>query len=267
MAKVEQEVTIASANYNNGAYLADYFDSILNSTTLPYQCIICDDGSTDNSKDIIDQYASKHDWIKPIYLPKNQGVAHATNAALNEVTTKYVLRIDPDDKLLPTRLAKQLEYMRSNDAIDVLGGNCIYFDSASKKELHRSKFPSSAEGITKLFHIGENGILNGTVMAKSSVFKKFQYQQEMVWAEDYDIFARMLHHGINFAGQGEPLTLVRIHRSSATSNLSFDTLKKAHDLSRSLFNNPQSEKDLKKNYHHLLHMADSNNLLNTSPSF
>jgi len=90
-------------------------------------------------------------------------------------------------------------------------------------------------------------------MAKSSVFKKFQYQQEMVWAEDYDIFARMLHHGINFAGQGEPLTLVRIHRSSATSNLSFDTLKKAHDLSRSLFNNPQSEKDLKKNYHHLLH--------------
>jgi len=253
MAKVDPDVTIVSANYNNGNYLQEYFDSILNSSVLPAQCIICDDASTDHSKEVIEKYADQYDWIKPIYLPKNQGVANATNAAIEKVETKYILRVDPDDKVSTMRLEKQVGYLRKYSAVDVLGGNCTYFDSATKKTLHSSKFPSGSQEILKLFQIGENGVLNGTVMAKSSVFKKFQYRQEMVWAEDYDIFARMIHSGIKFAGQMEPLTMVRIHRSSATSNISLDTLQKAHKLSQSLFDNQIGEKAVLRNYRHLLH--------------
>jgi len=202
MAKVDPDVTIVSANYNNGNYLQEYFDSILNSSVLPAQCIICDDASTDHSKEVIEKYADQYDWIKPIYLPKNQGVANATNAAIEKVETKYILRVDPDDKVSTMRLEKQVGYLRKYSAVDVLGGNCTYFDSATK---------------------------------------------------DYDIFARMIHSGIKFAGQMEPLTMVRIHRSSATSNISLDTLQKAHKLSQSLFDNQIGEKAVLRNYRHLLH--------------
>ena len=253
MTKVASDVSIVSANFNNGDFLADYFESIINSNMLPQECIICDDGSSDKSVEIIEKYAQQFPWIKPIFFKENKGVAHATNAALKEAKSLYILRLDSDDYILPNRIEQQLEFMISHPQVDVLGGNCIYFDSETGKDMHRSNFFSEPKKIKNLYHIGENGVLNGTTMVKKKWFDKIQYRQEMVWAEDYDLFARMLHEGANFHGQGKALTKVRIHRSSATSNLEFDTLKKAHDLSKELFNNPASGSAIRRNYKHLIH--------------
>lgn len=248
---VADTVSIVSANYNNGPFLDDFFESVVNSSMRPLELIIVDDGSLDNSKIIISKWAALYDWIKPIYLSQNEGVANATNKAISIAAGKFILRIDSDDLLLPKRIENQLKFFEEYPETDVLGGNCIYFDSDTGKELRRSQFPASQNEIEKLFHQGENGVLNGTTMVKKEYFLKFPYRQEMVWAEDYDCFARMLKGGAVFNAQHEALTKVRIHRRSATSNLAWDTIEKAWKLSVELFNNRTSRSAVRRNYFHL----------------
>lgn len=248
---VADTVSIVSANYNNGPFLDDFFESIVNSSLRPLELVIVDDGSTDHSKSIISKWTGWHEWIRPLYLPRNEGVANATNQAISMASGTLILRIDSDDMLLPERIENQLKFFKDHPETDVLGGNCIYFDSTTGNELRRSKFPSSRNEIEKLFRQGENGVLNGTTMVKKDWFLKYPYRQEMVWAEDYDCFARMLKGGAVFNAQEEPLTKVRIHRGSATSNLSWDTIEKAWKLSVQLFNNETPRAAVRRNYFHL----------------
>ncbi len=253
MKKHSQTISIAAANYNNSAFLEDFFESILASTVLPNKCVVCDDGSTDGSQAIIEGYAAKHDWIEYIAFEENRGVAHATNAAIARVQSAYVLRVDTDDMVLPMRIAEQERFVQEHPEVDVLGGNCVYFDSGTGEGMHTSRFPADKASIRALMEDGENGVLNGTTLVKRTCFDSYQYDQEMVWAEDYDLFARMLHGGCVFAGQEEPYTRVRIHRSSVTSNLEIDTLSKANDLCKKLFGNSKSQSELNHYYYHLLH--------------
>ena len=213
--------------------------------------MIVDDGSTDASAQIIREYAIQYPWITPIFLKTNRGVAHATNRGLGCAKGSYILRIDSDDMLLPERIGSQLDFLESNPGVDVLGGNCWYIDAESQERIARSNFPVDSEAIAKLFRIGENGVLNGTTMVRAKWFADFKYRQEMVWAEDYDLFARMLERGARFAGMDEPLTLVRVHRNSATSNLEWSTLEKAFVLSQELFNNQRPLKSIRRNYLHI----------------
>ena len=253
MKQHSQTVTIAAANYNNAAFLEDFFESIVASTVLPNKCIVCDDGSKDDSQSIMKRYAEAYDWIECLFFEENRGVAHATNAAIARVESDYVLRLDTDDMLLPARIAEQEAYLSAHPEVDVLGGNCTYFDSNTGKDMHDSKFPTDAQAIEAEMRNGENGVLNGTTMVKRNCFDTYQYNQAMVWAEDYDLFARMLYGGLVFAGQEQPLTRVRIHRSSATSNLDMDTLVKANELCNKLFGTSKSPSELNHYYYHLLH--------------
>ncbi len=250
---VANMVSIVSANFNNAAYLPGFFNSIIQSDTWPREVIIVDDGSTDESVRIIRDFASKFSWIKPVLLDQNVGVAHATNRGLDAATGQYILRIDPDDMLMPMRISRQSGYLDNHPDVDVLGGNCWYIDAHSQKKIFRSNFPDDYKTIATLFKSGENGVLNGTTMVRKQWFDRFKYRQEMVWAEDYDVFARMLSAGAVMAGDNDPHTLVRIHRASATSNLQWDTIEKAYLLSRELFDNKRSLRSVQRNFLHLHH--------------
>jgi len=245
------DVSVIVANYNNGQYLAELFESVVHSSVLPRELIIVDDGSTDNSKAHINYYAARYKWIKPLYFSSNKGVANASNEAIASATGKYVLKVDSDDILMPQRIEKQFHFMEQNPNVHVLGGNCAYFIESTSKIIRNSHFPVSGEKIKARFYRGMNGVLNGTVMVRREWFEKFSYRQEMVWAEDYDLFARLLKNGAEFHGMKEPLTFVRIHKDSATSNLKYDTLKKAWILSRELFGNDNPEWRVKLNFLHL----------------
>ena len=132
------DVSILTANYNNGKYIEELIRSVLTSTMLPIQFIIVDDGSTDNSVEIIKSYSSQYDFIELIKLEKNQGFANALNAGLKQVRGCFVLRVDADDYVAPDRLEKQYLFMLEHTEIGVLGSNVRYFDAVSGKMLFDS---------------------------------------------------------------------------------------------------------------------------------
>ena len=90
-------ITVYITNFNYGRYLNKSIKSVLSQTYLNYELIIIDDGSTDNSKNIIEKYRHLKN-VKIIYQ-KNRGLNFTNNIALNLSRGKYITRLDADDWL------------------------------------------------------------------------------------------------------------------------------------------------------------------------
>ena len=91
------KVSIVINNYNYGRFLADAIDSALTQTHPQLEVIVVDDGSTDNSREVIARYG---DRIRPILKP-NGGQASAMNAGVAASTGDIIFFLDSDDMLLP----------------------------------------------------------------------------------------------------------------------------------------------------------------------
>mgnify|MGYP004004405407 FL=1 len=105
-------VTIYITNYNYGTYLEQAIQSVLNQTYTDYELIIIDDGSTDDSKDIIDQY-QKHNNIYTVFQ-ENKGLNASNNIALNLTRGKYIVRLDADDYFAPQAIEVMVSELNRN---------------------------------------------------------------------------------------------------------------------------------------------------------
>jgi len=211
------DISILATNFNNGNFLSDFFDSIINSTVVPKEIIFVDDGSTDNSLQIVEKYNFLEN-LEVIDFKENRGRAAALNTGKSKCNSKYILIIDPDDILLPERIEIQYNFMKKNPDIDVLGGNAIYFNSETGEKLNISNFPTSNLDIFKTFYKGENGVLQPTVICKTELLKKYDYKQ-IVPGQDYELFGRIAKDGYKFASLKKPINKMRVHTNSVVSNI------------------------------------------------
>ncbi len=211
------DVSIIVPNYNNGRFLDEFIRSVMESSVLPRELIIVDDGSTDDSAKVLQGYGHP-EYLKLIVFEKNRGLTAALNAALEAATGKYIMRADPDDVMMPGRIKRQWNFMESHPDIDVLGCNVQYFDGETGKDINISNFPPAHREIEKAFRRGEHGVQHPTVFVKGEVYRKYRYQR-IFPGEDYELFARMIRDGHRFANLPEPLYRMRIHSGSATGNL------------------------------------------------
>lgn len=106
--------------YNTEPYLSRCFDSILSQSFKDFELLLIDDGSTDNSGAICDQYAQKDTRIK-VFHKENGGVSSARNLGLDNAIGEWIYIIDSDDELFPEGLQVLVECI-SNDVDSVLGG-------------------------------------------------------------------------------------------------------------------------------------------------
>jgi glycosyltransferase involved in cell wall biosynthesis len=245
------DVSIVAANYNNAAYLPDFINSVLGSSVLPRELIIVDDGSTDDSVETLSQH-EEIELLRIIAFDSNQGFGEALNAGVDASVSKYIMRVDPDDVLMKSRLEKQFLFLEDNPSIDVVGCNVVYFDSQSGKALNISNFPREHAQISKAYHEGEHGVQHATTMLRAEVLKKHRYNQKHVPAEDYDLFARVIKDGSQFANISEALSKVRIHPESASSNLQLSTIEKTFKLRDEIFDVETSKAKIYRYYWHIL---------------
>lgn len=90
-------ISVIIPNYNKEKYLADCLESVLRQTYQPAEIIIVDDVSTDNSREIISDYAEKYSVIRPLFLCENGGASAARNAGIEAATSEYITFLDSDD--------------------------------------------------------------------------------------------------------------------------------------------------------------------------
>lgn len=141
-------VSIVAPVYNVAPYLPNFIDSVIGQTFTDWELLLIDDGSTDESGKICDEYALKDERIKVVHK-SNGGVSSARNAGLKEMRGEWVLMPDPDDEL-PSDSLETL-YNKTSDEIDLLSASYVLYKNgvymAPKKqsvdmELSRDEFVS-----------------------------------------------------------------------------------------------------------------------------
>lgn len=224
---------IISANYNNSKYLNCFFDSIISSSLKPNRIIIVDDCSTDNSLEIINSYLNKIN-IKLISNSKNIGFANSLNLAINELESSYFVRLDPDDKVDENRFRIQLDFLKSNPQYDCVGSNVTYI--CNDKFVKNSDVLTDENEISYNISKGILPIIHGSIMGKSIIFNDFRYTQDLVPAEDYDLFAYLIFNKFRLINLRNSLTIVTIHANSVSNDLKFSTIQKRFRIAEKYFN-------------------------------
>ena len=124
------KVSIIMGIYNCADTLAEAIDSILEQTFLNWELIMCDDGSTDNTLWIANDYARRFpEKIIVIRNDCNCGLNYTLNHCLEYVRGEYIARMDGDDISLPERLKKENDFLDSHPEYAIVSSSMIFFDS------------------------------------------------------------------------------------------------------------------------------------------
>lgn len=184
-------VTCVMPAYNAEKYITEAIESILNQTYKDFEFIIIDDGSSDNTPNIIEKYANTDERIVYLANEENKGVSYTRNRGLAAAKGKYIAVMDADDIAHKERFQKQVEYMEQNEDIGVLGA--AYFSFAENKDDGKDIIMPAEDKEIKLYALHSSPIANPTAMIRKSVIDEnnFRYDEEYDGAEDYEFWQRM----------------------------------------------------------------------------
>lgn len=113
-------VSIILPNYNNAKYVGEAIESVLSQTYTNWELIVIDDGSTDNSVEIIQKYAAQDERIKWLINATNKGVSASRNEGLKRYRGEFICFLDSDDVFLPNKLTDQVACLQQNENIDLV---------------------------------------------------------------------------------------------------------------------------------------------------
>jgi glycosyltransferase involved in cell wall biosynthesis len=211
----DPSVSVLMPVHNGGSYLKEAIESILNQTYIDFEFIIINDGSTDGSKEIIKQFYD--DRIVYIENDTNKGLIESLNKGIDAARGNFIARMDSDDIALPIRLEAQVRYMNEHPETAVLASRIIFIDESGKET---GDWPldgeTTDEKSIKKAMVKENCIAHPSVMVKGKLLKELKYDKRQKNVEDYDLWLRMLNHGLIINKISAPLLLYRRHTNSVT---------------------------------------------------
>jgi glycosyltransferase involved in cell wall biosynthesis len=120
------EISVVMSVYNGASYLDEAIQSVLNQTHSDFEFIIIDDGSTDESSQIIENYW-KSDERLIVITQDNRGLVYSLNKGIQKARGKYIARMDADDISLPQRFERQISLMKSEN-VDICGCHVFTID-------------------------------------------------------------------------------------------------------------------------------------------
>ena len=222
-------VSVLMPAFNAQQHIAKAIESILVQTYPYFELLILNDGSTDRTQQVIEQFDDER--IVKMHLTQNKGLVHARNQLVAAAQGEYIAFLDADDIALPNRLQLQIAFLESGKA-DICGGAhySLYEDSGRIKS---SKQRYSDEDIRALITVC-SPLCNPAVMGKAEAFKSHPYPMGKDYAEDYSLWAELALAGYRFANLHENLITYRIH-SQQTSQVENSQTNKIFNVSRSAY--------------------------------
>ena len=174
-------VSVCMSIYNTSSYLQECIDSILSQSFSDFELLIVDDGSTDNSCDIVCSYNDPRIRL----IKNNHDYIGSLNLLLKEARGKYIARMDSDDLMYQNRLRVQFDYMESHSEISILASSAVYMDS--KEPLCEY---SDCTVITEQDLLCYNPIIHPTTFMRTNMLRKFdlKYEDGYKYAEDYRLW-------------------------------------------------------------------------------
>ena len=204
-------VTVIVPAYNYANFIGECLDSVLSQPFTNWACIVIDNGSTDNTQEIVKSYSNKDGRIKYHYT-NQKGVSLARNLAVSLSHGTYLLPLDADDKIDPTYLEKAVNIMNQNPEISLVYCNAILFGSVNKKWI-LPDFNYKAMLI-------ENSIFCSALIKKNEFLAVNGYNVNMVEGfEDWDFWIKYLANNKKVYKLNDILFYYRIKQHSRNSVL------------------------------------------------
>ncbi|KAB7732667.1 glycosyltransferase [Rudanella paleaurantiibacter] len=230
---VSPTVSVIIPAYNAGRYVVECLESVLTQTRLPTEVIVINDGSTDDTLEWLLPFADRV-WL---HSRENRGVCQTLNEAIGYASGNLIAFIDADDRWEPHKLARQLEYMAQNPALDACFSYIKQFVSPDLPAPVRASIACPAEaqpGWSKI-----TLLIRRDAFARTGLFDPAYHTGDFI-----EWFTRAKHVGLCYAMLPDVLAHRRLHRNGLASQTQhqheFAQILKAH-LERQKTKAPQQE--------------------------
>jgi glycosyltransferase involved in cell wall biosynthesis len=206
-------ISVLMSVYNNEQYVCEAIQSVLNQSYDDYELIVVNDGSTDKSKAIIDQYRQKNHRIHVIEH-ENRGLTPSLNIGLKACRGNFIARMDGDDICHSKRLEKQLQAFKENPKLVLVGSEVELIDEAGR-EVGPRGHQSAHDAIRRQLLQGNGGALThpAVMFRRSAAVEVGGYDERFLNTQDLDFFLRLSEVG-EVENLKEPLLKWRQHSKS-----------------------------------------------------
>jgi glycosyltransferase involved in cell wall biosynthesis len=217
-------ISVVVPAYNYAHFLPAALDSVLAQTYREWECIIVDDGSTDDTAAVADAYVRRDPRFRYIHQA-NRGLAGARNTGVRNASGDAIQFLDADDRLLPPKLERHAAYLAAHPECDIVYGDVWFFRSETPDVLTPSlhgKLTRSilrrVHGNAEAFRILEhyNIMPVPAAIVRRRVFERATFDEEANAVEDYGFWIRCaaLGFSFDFCEPDEPVAAVRSHGAS-----------------------------------------------------
>lgn len=205
----QELVSVIIPTYNRASYLIQSIESVLAQSYRNLEVIVVNDGSTDETRAILEPYRSRIAY----YEKTNGGKSSALNLGLKHISGEYVWVFDDDDIALPELVESHMSVFESQTQIDFVYSGYAFFegnDSNNVIETVEARAHPDAEMVGEL--LNGNFISGVSVLVRKRCYDRVGcYDERLIRAQDYDMWIRLARAGFRAGVIGRPLVRVRKH--------------------------------------------------------
>ncbi len=196
------KVSIIIPAFNADNFIAETIESVLAQTYLSYEIIVVDDGSQDNTMDVVWPYRDMVNYIRQ----ENGGPSRARNRGIHEATGEYVAFLDADDLWMAHKLEKQVAFMDDHPHVGFCFADSVLFDASGEEQMTffmtKTVLPTlpfiqekGGRILSRKVHqdlLYENFIVTASIMIRKEAFSDEDWFDECLFAaEDFDLWFRL----------------------------------------------------------------------------
>ncbi len=222
-------VSIIIPTFNYAAYISETLNSVKHQTFSNWECIVVDDGSTDTTREIVENFATQDARFKYVYQ-ENKGVSVARNCGVKIATGQYIQFLDGDDLLQENKLKSQIEVLEKNSHIDIVYNNVLFFEDSNptvfktslngdKKNNWMPKISDKGADVIAQFSTINFMVINAPLLRKTIFSSVGFFNEKLKALEDWDFWMRcaLADCYFHFNESSNACALVRVHGGSLST--------------------------------------------------
>lgn len=243
------KLSIIVTAFNSEKFVRSSLDSIYDSDLKDYEVILVDDGSTDNTKNILAEYVDKNSNTRLLINARNYGIPISRNRALLIAEGEYIAIHDSDDISLPGRFQKEIQFLDENKQIDFMGGHAIKISATGEVLGCMAYPPKHTRGAWDVINRYKlNPIIDPSCMYRRNVIVQqggYTLDPKLRTVLDFHLWCRLLVDGCQLANLQEPLIKYRINPQGVTRTEN-NTMVEATDLVWATFRRRNFKREILK---------------------
>lgn len=206
-----QLVSIIIPTFNRETLITETLDSVKDQMYEHWECLVVDDGSTDNSEKVVRDYIEQDNRFQYLKRPENRskGANACRNIGFENSSGEYVLWFDDDDLMLPHKIQTHLDLFNDDPDADGSVGMSYFFSNKTKEPLRPWRKKLYSDNLTHDFVRREVGWSIGDCLWKRSSLEGVAFNEELSSSQDWEFNLKCLIRGMKFNFIEERLSHIR----------------------------------------------------------